>query len=216
MKTSLSISALLILSYSCNNSAPKTENAVPIDTNSETIIDTVAFPMDSTTQILPPPTIQEYMAPRIDPIIVGTIDIVDTPTSMRNKIYQIADAGYNPYDIALGDAPDKGAESPICENPDERPEFKPANQLTKFLNDNLTYPDEALDMGITGIVQVVFIVERDGSISNIRIQKSSGHAQLDYEAKRVIRKMPRWSPGKMNGQAVRCLATLPIHFEISE
>lgn len=213
MKAILPFSALLILSYSCNNSASKTDNAKPIDTNSNKIVDTVLVPTDPITQILPPPTTQEFMVPKIDPI---DVDIEDAQPPMINQRYQSAEAGSNPDEFDAVEAVNMEPEERVYDNPDERPAFKPAEQLNKFINDNLTYPQEALELGITGVTHVSFVVDIDGSITNVKILKSSGHAQLDNEAKRVVRKMPRWSPGKMNGIAVRCRATLPIHFEITE
>ncbi len=213
MKAILSFSALLMLSYSCNNTAPKTENRAPIDTNTAKIIDTVPVAKDSTTQILPPPTIQEFMAPKIDPIYV---DIDDVPPPIITDMRLTEDVGYYPYETGVGVAAEISNEDPIYDNPEVRPEFKPSQQLNQFINDNLTYPDDALEMGITGVTHVSFVIEKDGSITNVKILKSSGHAQLDSEAKRVIRKMPLWSPGKMNGIIVRCRATLPIHFEITD
>ncbi len=215
MKVSLSISALLILSYSCNNVAPKTENTRPIDSSLSTPIDTLIQIKDTLTQSAipaPPPTIQQFVAPKID----RTIDnIDDIPPPISTEMYQTADAGSNPY-YGEVEAAAIGPEDQIYDNPEVRPEFKPDNQLTQFLKDNLTYPDDALEMGIIGVTHVSFVVEKDGSITNVKILKSSGHQQLDNEAKRVIKKMPPWSPGKMNGQAVRCRAKLPIQFEITE
>lgn len=84
---------------------------------------------------------------------------------------------------------------------------------TDFLEKNLRYPEEAKQNHISGKVWVNFIVERDGRISNIEIEKSAGHG-FDEEAVRVISMAPAWAPGIQNGQPVRVKYSLPINFHI--
>ena len=74
--------------------------------------------------------------------------------------------------------------------------------MMKFLTENVKYPKEALDKGITGRVLVEFVVERDGSINDVKIMKSVDPI-LDNEAIRIVKAMPKWEPGTMNGKAVR-------------
>lgn len=83
--------------------------------------------------------------------------------------------------------------------------------LVAYLNQNVKYPDIAQENGMQGKVIVTFIVERDGAITNIKIAKSVD-SSLDAEAKRVIRSMPKWKPGKHNGSAVRVKYRFPITF----
>jgi protein TonB len=208
MKAIFSFSALVILSYSCNNTAPKTDTANPVDTNQLVTADTLLISKDTLTQTVPPPPprVQEFVVPEI---ALMEDEIPPPPNLEFSKIIDSRNLGMEENVYAIGP-------EDIYDNPEERPEFKPADQLTSFISDNLIYPQEALDQGITGIVKMSFVVEIDGSISKVAILKSSGHALLDYEAKRVIKKMPKWSPGKMYGMAVRCRYTLPIHFELTE
>lgn len=81
----------------------------------------------------------------------------------------------------------------------------------KWLNENINYPLQAAEAGIQGTVQVGFVVEKDGSISQVKILKGV-HSLLDNEALRLVRGMPKWIPGKQNGNAVRAYFTQPIRF----
>lgn len=87
--------------------------------------------------------------------------------------------------------------------------------LYNFLAQNLHYPTDAYYNGIEGTVIVKFIVEKDGSITNVYILKSVD-PQLDNEAIRVIESMPKWTPGCVNGQPARMHYNLPITFKIPE
>ena len=85
--------------------------------------------------------------------------------------------------------------------------------LMDFLKENIKYPEQAEREGIEGRVVAGFIVERDGSVSNIEILKSV-HPLLDAEVVRVMSLMPNWIPGRQNGQPVRVKYSLPITFRL--
>lgn len=85
--------------------------------------------------------------------------------------------------------------------------------LMKWLNNNLRYPELAQQNNVQGKVIVKFTVEKDGSISNPTVVRGVDK-DLDREAIRVVRKMPKWSPGKNNGVAVRSYFTLPVTFRL--
>ena len=86
--------------------------------------------------------------------------------------------------------------------------------LMQYLTNNLRYPTMAREAGIQGTVFVTFVVERDGSITDVRILRGVGGG-LDEEAVRVVRNMPRWTPGRQRGQAVRVQFNLPIRFVLN-
>jgi periplasmic protein TonB len=86
--------------------------------------------------------------------------------------------------------------------------------LMQFLQSNLRYPTMAREAGIQGTVFVTFVVERDGSITDVRVLRGVGGG-LDEEAVRVVRNMPRWTPGRQRGQAVRVQFNLPIRFVLN-
>jgi protein TonB len=85
--------------------------------------------------------------------------------------------------------------------------------LMQYLSSNIKYPVIAEENGIQGRVICTFVVERDGSITDVRIAKSVDPS-LDKEAMRVVSKMPRWIPGKQNGSAVRVKYTVPVTFRL--
>ena len=85
--------------------------------------------------------------------------------------------------------------------------------LMQYLSKNIKYPPVAEEMGIQGRVICTFVVERDGSVSDIRIAKSVDPS-LDKEAIRVVSSMPKWIPGRQNGQMVRVKYTLPVTFRL--
>ena len=87
--------------------------------------------------------------------------------------------------------------------------------LYKFITDNLKYPQLALENAIQGKVYVTFFVEKDGSVSNVRILRDIGGG-CGLEAKRVVESLPKWIPGRQSGQVVRTQFNLPINFVLPE
>ncbi len=98
---------------------------------------------------------------------------------------------------------------------EEMPDFKGKGPdgFREYLGKNLNYPKIAAENGISGRVFVRFIVEEDGSVSNVTVVKGVDPA-LDAEAVRVIKNSPNWKPGKQRGQKVRVSFTFPINFAL--
>lgn len=94
---------------------------------------------------------------------------------------------------------------------EKMPEF-PGN-VFKYLSENVHYPQSAIEGEIQGKVYCEFVVNRDGSIVDVVIIRSV-HPSLDKEAVRVIKSMPKWSPGMQRGKAVRVKYTLPVSFKL--
>ena len=86
--------------------------------------------------------------------------------------------------------------------------------MLKYIMENMKYPKQAMKEGIQGRVAVRFIVEKDGSISDVK-PILSVHPLLNKEAVRVVKSMPKWSPGKQNGKPVRVRFNLPIMFKLN-
>lgn len=102
----------------------------------------------------------------------------------------------------------------IYDEPEEKASFRGGHPaLTKWLCDNLRYPEIALEDGVQGNVTVKFVVERDGSITNPVVTESVDK-YLDKEALRVVRTMPKWIPGKNNGEVVRSYYVLDVIFKL--
>ena len=85
--------------------------------------------------------------------------------------------------------------------------------MMKYIMENMKYPEQAMKKGIQGRVAVSFIVEKDGSISDVK-PVLSVHPLLNKEAVRVVKSMPKWSPGKHNGKPVRVRFNLPVMFKL--
>ena len=122
-------------------------------------------------------------------------------------------------DIAVAPPPPPPAPKPEVSNKvfdvvEEMPSF-PGGQgaLMAFLNSNIKYPVVAQENGVQGRVIVGFVVERDGSITDVKVMRSVDPS-LDREAQRVIKAMPKWKPGKQNGSAVRVKYTVPVVFRL--
>ena len=122
-------------------------------------------------------------------------------------------------DIAVAAPPPPPAPKPEVSNKvfdvvEEMPSF-PGGQaaLMSFLSSNIKYPVVAQENGVQGRVIVGFVVERDGSITDVKVMRSVDPS-LDREAQRVVRAMPRWKPGKQNGSAVCVKYTVPVVFRL--
>lgn len=85
--------------------------------------------------------------------------------------------------------------------------------LQSFLASQVKYPVVAMENGISGRVVVEFVVERDGSLTDVKVVRSVDPS-LDKEAIRVVKSMPKWSPGKLNGTTVRVRHTVPVVFRL--
>ena len=96
------------------------------------------------------------------------------------------------------------------------PEFPGGmDQMAKYLSENIKYPEEAKEKGISGRVFISFVIEKDGSVSNVEVMKSIGGG-CDEESLRVVKAMPKWKPGMNKGKAVRVSYVLPISFKLDE
>jgi len=87
------------------------------------------------------------------------------------------------------------------------------NGIVKFIADNINYPMDAKDAGLQGRVIVAFVVNEDGSLSNISVVRAI-HPSLDAEAIRVVKAMPKWTPGEQKGKAVKVRYVLPVTFRL--
>lgn len=98
---------------------------------------------------------------------------------------------------------------------EEMPEFPGGmGELMTYLGSNIQYPSKAKENHWEGRAVCQFIIEKDGSISNAEIIRSSGFQLLDIEAMRAILNMPNWTSGKQNGDSVRVKFALPITFKL--
>ena len=108
----------------------------------------------------------------------------------------------------------KVANDKVLEKAEVMPEFPGGEQaMMKFVAENVQYPEEAKEKEISGRVMVGFIVEKDGSISDVKVAKGIGGG-CDEEAVRVVKAMPKWKPGKEKGKPVRVSYMMPFTFKL--
>ena len=89
------------------------------------------------------------------------------------------------------------------------------NTFRKWVQDNVRFPQIALENGISGRVVLSFVIEKDGRLTNIQVLQTPDRS-LSEEAIRVLQQSPKWSPGKQRNQAVRVRYTLPVEFRIQQ
>ena len=117
-------------------------------------------------------------------------------------------------DIAAPEPPKHVEETKVFTVVEQMPMFPGGDAaLMSYLANNIHYPTVAAENGVQGRVVVGFVVERDGSITDVRILRGVDPS-LDREAMRVVKSMPRWTPGKQNGSAVRVKYQVPVAFRL--
>lgn len=145
---------------------------------------------------------------RLDPY--GVIESEEVPHVKEETVFvdEISDVP-EPVELTV-------VEEEIVEFPDVEPEFPGGKEkMAEYINQNIMYPEISIENQIEGKVYLGFIVEKDGSISNIKVLRGAD-PDLDREAKRVLRNMPKWKPGMYNGKIVRVRMILPIVFDLAE
>ena len=105
-------------------------------------------------------------------------------------------------------------EQEIFQIVEEMPAYPGGDQkLMEYVAKNIKYPQIARETGIQGRVFVGFVVEPDGSVSNVKVLRGIGGG-CDEEAMRVVKSLPKWKPGKQRGKAVRVSYMLPVNFKL--
>lgn len=116
--------------------------------------------------------------------------------------------------VPIDDVQEEPEEAPPVRFAEEMPEYIGGMEaMYSFLKNELQYPEVARNNNIQGTVLLEFVVERDGSVSNVKPLVSL-YPECDAEAIRVVKKMPKWKPGKQMGKPVRCYFNLPIRFTL--
>ena len=97
----------------------------------------------------------------------------------------------------------------------EKPKFQggDANDFSKWVNQRLVYPEVAKENGISGKVMVEFIVQKDGSVTDVKALRSPDQSLSD-EAIRVVKSSPKWTPGKQRDRNVPVKYTFPVIFQL--
>ena len=150
---------------------------------------------------------------------VTQIEIVDNEEEIEEEIEIDAEVSQDEvleeYDFTPPEIEEEEiVEAEIFKVVEEMPEFPGgAAKMMEFIQKNIKYPMMARESDIQGRVFVNFVVEPDGSITNVTVMRGIGGG-CDEEALRVVQSMPNWKPGKQRGSAVRCSFTVPIIFKL--
>ncbi len=172
-----------------------------------------------TEQIKTPPPPPPPQAPEVIEVVedeeeVEETIIESTETSQDEEIIEVEDVVVDEMEEDL-DVPFSVIEDvpvfPGCENEsDKRACFN--SMIQKHISKNFRYPEIAQEMGIQGRVNVMFVIQKDGSIGGVRMRGPDKN--LEAEAARIIDKLPKMTPGKQRGRAVRVPFSIPITFKL--
>lgn len=172
---------------------------------SNTIPDEDLIPI-TMPEVLPPP-------PPPPPVLVEEIRVVDKEIISSVPILGNEDDGKNdiPAYGTIVNIPEPEVIEELHYYVEEMPEFR--GNVFEYLSSNLKYPTIAQEIGLQGKVTCQFVVNKDGSITDVEVVKGVDPS-LDKEAIRVIKSMPNWKPGRLNGKPVRVRFTLPVRFKL--
>ena len=145
------------------------------------------------------------------PPIIEEIEIVEDDEEVEDIDFSAMD---EEIEEVPDDEPNEIVAEPIADFAEVEPTF-PGGEgaMMEWIQKHIEYPQLAVEMGEQGIVYCQFVVNKDGSIEQVKIIRGVSDA-LDDEAKKVVKRMPKWTPGEQAGKKVRCRFTLPIHFRL--
>lgn len=163
-----------------------------------------------TDQSLPPP-------PPPPPSISTEIEIVEDTKVIKNEVEINVEADektvIQEY-VAPVFVEEAVVEEEIFQIVEEMPAYPGGDEARmSYLSKNLKYPVLAMESGIQGTVYIGFVVEKDGSVTDVKVARGIGGG-CDEEAVRVVKAMPKWTPGKQRGKSVRVRYSVPIRFSL--
>lgn len=169
---------------------------------------------DSDIEELPPITEQKMEPPKVKPTV---ITVVEDEEEVEDDLEEIFDEFDEEETVEEYVEETVEEEEEVVEKADKvftivEHQAKPGN-FYKFLKKNLKYPRQAKRMGIEGKVFVSFIVDTDGSITNIELVRGIGGG-CDEEAIRILKNSPKWEPAKQRGVPVKQRMTFPVRFTL--
>ncbi len=201
-----------------------TERDVKVVEESEPIfsvaIEEDMIPITQQKEVVAPP-------PAAAPKVAEILNIVDNETELPDEDIQTSEE----VNQAIVTVPGTGTGTPVATGPigpvveevdenqiydivEENPRFPGGDEACmKWLSENIKYPPICVEQGIQGRVYAQFVVNKDGSIVDIKIVRSPD-PYLSKEAERVLKMMPKWSPGKQRGKPVRVKFSLPVMFRL--
>ena len=203
--------SLAITLFAFEWTSTETETAV-LEDNTEILVEEEII---STQMDTPPPP---PAAPKI-PILSDQIDIVDDEIEIEDDMFMNleddASLGVEIMDYVEVEEEVVEEEAIPFQLVEEKPSFQggDANQFSKWVNSRLVYPEIAKENGVQGRVTLQFTVEKDGSVTKVKVLRGVDPS-LDKEAVRVVSMSPKWSPGKQRDRAVPVTYTFPVIFQL--
>ncbi|MFO8236059.1 MAG: energy transducer TonB [Bacteroidales bacterium] len=162
---------------------------------------------------------QQKEPPPPPPQSTEQINIVDDDVEIEDELMleetEADQETETSYDSFSDEEEEEEEENQVFMKVEDMPEFRGGGigGFRNYIQENLKYPTVAAENGIEGTVFVKFVVDQDGSISNVEVLRGVDPA-LDEEAVRAIRDAPEWEPGKQRGKPVRVQFTIPIVFQL--
>jgi len=196
--------AIVLVSFQWKEFDPRPEESVD-----RTELDDEEEFVPPSEQIKPPPP------PPPEPQVVTVIEIIDDDSEEEETIEEVALEVDEDTEIEVVDfQEEEEAEEEILMSAEVMPEFPGGfGAFGKYLQKNIKYPDLAMETNTQGKVYVKFLVRKDGSTDKVSIVRGIG-AGCDEEAVRVIKSVPKWSPGMQMGKPVNVWYTLPVNFQL--
>ncbi len=202
----------LLLTYLAFEWTQKETNVAVLEDTTEVVLEEEIIPI---TQETPPPP---PAAPKI-PILSDQIDIVDDEIELEDDMFMNleddASLGVEIMDYVEVEEEVVEEEAIPFQLVEEKPSFQggDANQFSKWVNQRLQYPEIAKENGVQGRVTLQFTVEKDGSVTKVKVLRGVDPS-LDKEAVRVVSQSPKWKPGKQRDRAVPVTYTFPVIFQL--
>ena len=203
--------SLAITLFAFEWTSTETETALLEDTTEILVEEEII----STQMDTPPPP---PAAPKI-PILSDQIDIVDDEIEIEDDMFMNleddASLGVEIMDYVEVEEEVVEGEAIPFQLVEEKPSFQggDANQFSKWVNSRLVYPEIAKENGVQGRVTLQFTVEKDGSVTKVKVLRGVDPS-LDKEAVRVVSMSPKWKPGKQRDRAVPVTYTFPVIFQL--
>ncbi len=172
------------------------------------VVDDEIIPITRVQEVQPPPP---PPPPQVSDILTLVDDDVELPEELDLESFEDSD---EPIEIApiITSTEEPAPSNEVFIVVEQMPEFPGGEAAMRaFLARSVKYPVVALENGITGTVYLSFVVNRDGSIVDVKVLRGVD-SSLDKEAIRVVNSMPKWQPGKQGGKPVRVSYTVPISF----
>ena len=183
-----------------------------LDEQTQVVLEEEIIPITHDTPP-PPPS-----APKI-PVLSDQIDIVDDEIELEDDLFMNleddANLGVEIMDYVEVEEEVVEEEASPFQLVEEKPSFQggDANQFSKWVNQRLVYPEIAKENGVQGRVTLQFTVEKDGSVTKVKVLRGVDPS-LDKEAVRVVSMSPKWKPGKQRDRAVPVTYTFPVIFQL--